>query len=103
MLKIKKNDKVQVIKGKDRGKTGKVLRINPREKRIYIEGVNIVKKHLRQQDQGKPGGIIEKEGPVNMANVRVICPNCSKPSRIGFEVSEKGQKARVCKKCNQQI
>ena len=103
MLKIKKNDKVKVIKGKDSGKTGKVLRINKDDGKVFVEGVNIVSKHTRQQDQNKPGGIIKKEGPVSMANVRVICPNCGKPSRIGFEVNSPGEKTRVCKKCNQQI
>jgi len=103
MLKIKKNDRVKVVKGKDRGKSGKVLRINRQDGKVYVEGANIISKHTRQQDQSKPGGIIKKEGPINIANVRVICPNCSKPARIGFDISESGIKNRICKKCNQQI
>ena len=103
MLKIKVNDKVKIVKGKDRGKTGKVLRINKKDNMIFVEGANIISRHLRQQDQNKPGGIIKKEGPINLANVRVVCPNCGKPARIGFEASSLGEKARVCKKCNQQI
>ena len=103
MLKIKVNDKVKIIKGKERGKTGKVLRINKDDNKVFVEGANIVSKHTRQQDQNKPGGIIKKEGPINMANVRVVCPNCGKPARIGFEVNGPKAKARVCKKCNQQI
>ena len=103
MLKIKKNDKVKIVKGKDRGKSGKILRIIREDGTVYVKGANIVSKHIRQQDQNKPGGIIKKEGPINVANVRVICPNCSKPVRIGFEVNGLGEKARVCKKCKQQI
>ncbi|MCD4669021.1 MAG: 50S ribosomal protein L24 [Actinomycetia bacterium] len=103
MLKVKKNDKVKIVKGKDRGKSGKVLRINRQDGKVFVEGANIVSKHTRQQDQSKPGGIIKKEGPINIANVRVICPNCSKPARVGFDISGSGEKARVCKKCNQQI
>jgi large subunit ribosomal protein L24 len=103
MLKIRKNDRVKIVKGKDRGKTGKVLRINSKEDKVYIEGANIISKHTRQQDQNKPGGIIKKEGPINISNIRLICPNCGKAARVGFVVGESGEKARVCKKCNQQI
>jgi len=103
MLKIKKNDKVKVVKGKDRGKSGKVLRISRQDGKVYVEGANIISKHTRQQDQSKPGGIIKKEGPINIANVRVICPNCGKPARMGFDISGSGIKNRICKKCNQQI
>ena len=103
MLKVKKNDKVKIVKGKDRGKSGKVLRINRQDGKVFVEGANIVSKHTRQQDQSKPGGIIKKEGPINIANVRVICHNCGKPARIGFDISGSGIKNRICKKCNQQI
>ena len=103
MLKIKKNDRVKIIKGKDRGKLGKVLRINNQDGRVFVEGSNIINKHTRQKDQNKPGGIIKKEGPISISNVKVVCPNCGKPARMGFGISESGQKFRVCKKCNQQI
>jgi len=103
MLKIKKNDKVEIIKGKDRGKTGKVLRIVSTTNRLYVEGANIISRHIRQQDQRNPGGIIKKEGPIEISNVMLVCPNCGKPSRVGFEVKDSGAKVRVCKKCNQQI
>lgn len=103
MLKIKKNDKVEIIKGKDKGKTGKVLRIEAAENRLYVEGVNTIKKHTRQKDQSKPGGIIKKEGPVMISNVKLICPNCAKAVRVGFEVKESGVKVRICRKCKQQI
>ena len=103
MLKIKVNDKVKIVKGKDRGKSGKVLRISNEDQKVFVEGANIVKKHARQKDQSKPGGIIKKEGPISISNVRVVCPNCGKPARIGFDITGAGQKSRVCKKCNQQI
>ncbi len=103
MLKIKKNDRVKIIKGKDRGKTGKVLRMESSKNRLYIEGINIVRKHMRQKDQNKPGGILKKEGPIDISNVELICPNCGKVVRVGFRVKESGEKARICRKCNQEI
>lgn len=103
MLKIKKNDKVEIIKGKDKGKTGKVLRIESITNRLYVDGTNIISKHIRQKDQSKPGGIIKKEGPIKISNVMLVCPNCGKPARVGFEVKDSGEKVRICKKCNQQI
>ncbi len=103
MLKIKKNDRVKIIKGKDRGRSGKILKIDHQDGKVFVEKANIVNKHTRQKDQSKPGGIIKKEGPISIANVRVICPNCGKPARMGFNISGSGQKSRVCKKCNQQI
>ncbi len=103
MLKIKKNDKVEIIKGKDKGKTGKVLRMESITNRLYVGGTNIISKHTRQKDQSKPGGIIKKEGPIKISNVMLVCPNCGKPARVGFEVKDSGEKVRICKKCNQQI
>ncbi len=103
MLKIKKNDKVKILKGKDRGKTGKVLRIDRNNRRVVVEGVNIVHRHTRQQSQSDPGGIIKKEGPVDLSNVLLICPSCGKPSRVGFAKAKSGQKVRVCKKCGEQM
>ena len=103
MLKIKKNDKVRIVKGKDRGKTGKVLRIASGGGWLYVAKANIVSIHTRQKDQSKPGGVVKKEGPIRMENVKIICPNCGKPARVGFEVKSPGEKARICKKCNQQI
>ncbi len=103
MLKIKKNEKVKIIKGKDRGKTGKVLRVESSKNRLYVEGINIVKKHMRQKDQSKPGGILKKEGPISMSNVELICPNCGKSVRVGFKIKESGAKTRICRKCKQEI
>ena len=103
MLKIKKNDKVKIIKGKDKGKSGKVLRIESVKDMIYVEGTNIIKKHTRQKDQNKPGGIIKKEGPIRISNVKLICSSCGKQVRVGFKIKDSGEKVRICKKCNQQI
>lgn len=103
MLKVKKNDKVKVLHGKYSGKTGKVLRIEPSNERIYVEGINIIKRHTRKKSQNQPGGIISKEGPINISNVIVVCPSCGKTSRMGFEVKETGEKVRVCKKCGGQF
>ncbi len=103
MLKIKKNDKVEIIKGKDKGKTGKVLRMESITNRLYVEGTNIISKHIRKKDQSKRGGIIKKEGPIKISNVMLVCPNCGKPARVGFEVKDSGEKVRICKKCNQQV
>ena len=107
MLKIKKNDKVKILQGKDKGKTGKVLRTNLKDNKVYVEGINIIKRHTRSKGQNQPGGIIKKEGPIDVSNVKVICPSCGKETRIGFEIkgTSKGasQKIRVCKKCSQQI
>src|SRR4030043_1683506 len=103
MLKIKKNDKVEIIKGKDKGKTGKVLRVESVKNRLYIEGTNIINKHVRQKDQSKPGGIIKKEGPIRISNVKLICPSCGKPVRVGIEIRDSGEKVRICKNCKQQI
>ena len=103
MLKIKKNDRVKIVQGKDRDKVGKVLRIDPAKSRIFVEGVNIIKRHKRQKSQSQPGGIISKEGPINISNVKVICPNCGKPARLGFMIKDSGEKVRICKKCGQQV
>jgi large subunit ribosomal protein L24 len=103
MLKIKKNDRVKILQGKDSGKTGKVLRVEPTKEFVYVEGVNIIKVHTRSKKQGQSGGIISKEGPVHISNVEVVCPSCSKPARIGFEVKDSGEKVRICKKCGGQF
>lgn len=103
MLKIRKNDKVKIIKGKDRGKTGTVLRIESSKNRLYVKGINIVKKHNRSKDQSKPGGIIEKEGPVEISNIKLICPSCGRHVRAGFQIKDSGEKVRICRKCGQQV
>ena len=103
MNKIKKNDNVFVAAGKDKGKQGQVRRVLPKEGRAYVVGVNIVKKHQRPRTAQQVGGIIEMEAPIQLANLRLICPNCGQPTRIGIHIHEGGKKVRYCKKCKEDI
>ncbi|MBI5417250.1 50S ribosomal protein L24 [Candidatus Poribacteria bacterium] len=103
---IKKNDIVMVMKGKDKGKTGKVLKIIPEKKRAIVEKMNIAKKHTRQVrgDKGtQEGGIIEKENSINISNLALVCSKCNKPTRTGKTVLSDGKKLRVCKRCEEMI
>ncbi len=100
-MKIRRGDKVKVISGKDKGKTGKVLKVFPRLGRVVVEGINILKKHQKPRRQGEKGGRISFPGPVNISNVQLICTKCEKPTRVGFEKSG-DKKARICKKCGAQ-
>ncbi|MBI4983016.1 MAG: 50S ribosomal protein L24 [Candidatus Omnitrophica bacterium] len=99
MLKIRKNDLVQVVKGKDKGKKGKVLSFNLETNRALVEGINTVKKHKRQTRQDQKGGIVSIEMPISVANIMVICKNCNRPARVGFTVLADKTKARFCKRC----
>ncbi|MBI4708466.1 MAG: 50S ribosomal protein L24 [Candidatus Omnitrophica bacterium] len=99
MLKIRKNDLVQVTKGKDKGKKGKVLSYNLETNRVLVEGINTVKKHKRQTRQDQKGGIVSIEMPISVANIMVLCKNCNLPARIGFTVLADKTKARFCKRC----
>jgi large subunit ribosomal protein L24 len=92
---IRKNDTVRVISGSSAGKTGRVLRVEPREGKVLVEHVGIVKKHLRA-DQRQKGGVATQERPINISNVQLVCKSCNQPVRVGR--NEQGQ--RVCKKCN---
>ncbi len=102
-LKIKRGDLVEVISGKDKGKRGKVLRVIPRERKVIVEGVNMVKRHQRPIPQLREGGIIEREAPIYISKVMVVCPNCDRRTRVGFKVLENGDKVRYCKKCGEII
>jgi large subunit ribosomal protein L24 len=97
---VKKNDTVMVVVGKDKGKTGKVLRINRKTDRLIVEKVNMIKRHVRPSQKTK-GGIMERESPIHVSNVMIYCDKCSKPVRTGTRVLEDGKKARYCKKCNE--
>ena len=99
---VKKNDLVMVITGKDKGKTGKVMRINKKKDRLVVEKVNMVKRHVKQSQKTK-GGIMEKEGMIHVSNVMIYCEKCSKPVRVGTRILEDGKKIRFCKKCNEAI
>lgn len=100
-FRIKKNDTVLVTGGKDKGVTGKVLFVIPREDRAIVEGVNFIKRHKRSKNpRAEPGGIIEKEAAIALSSLMLVCPKCSKPTRIGTRREESGVRIRVCKKCS---
>jgi large subunit ribosomal protein L24 len=98
-MKIRKGDRVQVLTGKDRGKTGTVTRSIPARGRVIVDGVNIAKKHQKPTSATQQGGIIDKEMPIPVANVAILCPSCGKPTRIGYRFEADGTKVRICRKC----
>jgi large subunit ribosomal protein L24 len=101
---IHKNDKVMVVAGKDKGKIGKVLKIVTKTDRVLVEKVNMVKRHTKGNPyQQKAGGIVEKEAPVDVSNVMLLCDACAKPTRVGYRFTEDGKKVRYCKKCNEMV
>ncbi len=102
-MKIKKSDTVIIIKGKDRNKKGKVVKIFPVAGKIIVEKVNMVTSHSRPKKAGQKGQTISREAPINIANVSLICPKCSKITRVGYKKLESGEKVRICKKCKQEI
>jgi len=99
---VKKNDLVLVKTGKDKGKTGKVLRIAKKKDRVIVEKVNMIKRHVKPSQKSK-GGVIEKESLIHVSNVMIFCEKCSKPVRVGTKMLEDGKKVRFCKKCNEVI
>ncbi|HOJ62873.1 MAG TPA: 50S ribosomal protein L24 [Spirochaetota bacterium] len=105
--KIKKQDNVEVIAGKEKGKTGKVIDVDRNKGRVLIEGINIVKKAMRKTKENPQGGIKEIEAFINISNVMLICPKCSKKTRVGFKIKrdeKEGEKrVRICKKCKAEI
>ena len=101
-MKVKKNDTVLVITGKDNGKTGKVLRAMPAENRIVVDGINVQKKHKKARSAQDTSGIIEQAGPIDASNVLVVCPHCGKATRVGHAIVD-GKKVRVCKKCEKSL
>lgn len=102
MAKIKKNDTVKIIAGKDRGKTGKVLHIFPEEKKIIVEGLNLVKKHVRPRREGEKGQRLEIPGRLSISNVMLICSKCGKAARVGYKKTGE-DKFKICKKCQAEI
>lgn len=97
-MKIKKGDTVLIIKGKDRGKQGKVIKVLPKENRIVVEGLNLVKKHVKPKRAGEKGQIIEVPAPLYVSKVKLICPLCKKPTKVGYTFVNDDKK-RMCKKC----
>jgi large subunit ribosomal protein L24 len=102
-MRIRKNDMVRVISGNDKGKEGKILKVFPGSNRVIVEKVNLIKRHTRASKDVPQGGIIEKEGPINASNVMLICPNTSKPTRIGKDILSDGSRARVSKRSGEMI
>ena len=100
--KIRRDDTVLVIKGKDRGKTGTVREVIPKKEKLIVTGINMVKRHMRPRFQ-QPGGIIQRESPLPWANIMLLCPNCNRPMRVGFRHLEDGRKVRYCRKCDANI
>jgi len=106
MQRVKKGDTVEVIAGKDLGERGEVLAVLPKQDRVVVQGVNVLKRHRKARQAGSqqiPAQIVEFEGPFHLSNVMVVCPTCGKKTRVGFRVRDDGFKVRVCKKCDSDI
>ena len=102
-MNIRKNDTVLVIAGKDRGKKGKVRKALPREDKLVVEGVNMIKRHSKAGRTARQAGIIELEAPLDASNVMLVCNKCNKPARVGFTFLSDGRKARICRSCHEVI
>jgi large subunit ribosomal protein L24 len=102
-MKIRKDDTVLVIAGKDRGKKGKVRFAYPDREKLLVEGVNMIKKHMKAVRDVRQAGIIEREAPVNVSNVMLLCNKCNHPTRVGIRILDDGSKARVCRVCHEVI
>ncbi len=102
-LHVKKNDMVKIIAGKEQGKSGKVLRVFPDKGRVIVESLNVIKRHTRPNQLNPEGGIVEKEAPLSISNVMLVCGSCNQPTRTGVRLLEDGSKTRYCKKCNESV
>lgn len=102
-MRIAKDDTVRIIAGDEKGKTGRVLKVYPDKNRVLVEGVNFVKRHTRQRSRVQPGGIVEKEAPVHLSNVIVVCPRCGEDTRPKRSRLAEGRPVRICNKCNEII
>ena len=100
---VKTGDTVVVLSGKDKGKQGKVLQVSPKEGKVIVEGLNIATKHVKPRRQGEQGGIVEAEAAMYACKVQLVCPKCSKPTRIAHKILDDGSKVRVCKSCGEEI
>lgn len=98
-MRIKTNDTVVVLTGKDRGKRGKVTAVDLKENKVTVDGVNEVKRHVRRSQRNMQGGRLSKMMPVPVGKVMLVCPTCNKPARVGYQFDDQGKKRRVCKKC----
>ncbi len=106
MQRVKKGDTIEVVAGKDLGERGEVLDVFPKEDRVVVQGINILKRHRKARQAGNqqiPAQIVEFEGKIHLSNVMVVCKSCDKSTRVGFRIREDGEKVRFCKKCNAEI
>jgi len=103
MNKIKKNDMVKILTGRDKGKTGRVFRVYPAKERALVEGINYVKKHARKTQENPQGGIVQKESSIHLSNLALFCKTCGKGARVGFSSLTDGTKSRFCKRCKEVI
>lgn len=103
MLKIKKGDTVQIIKGRDKGKKGKIIMVSYETKRALVEGMNMVKKHKRKTSQDQQGGIVSIESPISVSNLMLVCKTCNKPVRVTIKKLDDNSKVRMCKSCKETL
>ena len=103
MNKIKKNDIVYVLAGRDKGKTGKVFRMMPSKDKALVEGINYVKKHMRKTKADQQGGIVQMESAIHLSNIALLCKTCNKPSHVGINILADGTRSRFCKRCKEVI
>ena len=102
-IRIRKGDTVQVIAGKERGKSGKILQVVSGKQRVIVEKLNLIKRHTRPSQKNRQGGIVEREGSIHLSNVMLLCLQCNKPTRIAMKLLENGKKLRCCRKCGEMI
>jgi large subunit ribosomal protein L24 len=100
-IRIRKGDTVMVVAGRERGKTGKVLALDPSTGHVTVEKLNIIKRHTKPNQKARQGGILEREAPLAISNVMLYCANCQKPIRVGIKISEDGRRMRICRKCQE--
>ncbi len=101
-MKIHKDDIIKILKGKDRGKTGKVIKVNLKSRKLIVDGLNLYKKHKRPKKQGEKGEVVQISRPIDVSNLMFVCPSCKQPTRVGYRFEE-DIKFRYCKKCQSRI
>jgi len=101
-MKLKKNDNVYILSGKDKGKSGPIEKVFVEDKKLIVKGINLAKKHIKPSKKSPSGGIVDINLKIDVSNVMLVCPSCSKTTKVGYEIN-KGEKTRVCKKCKQNI
>ncbi|HUK90847.1 MAG TPA: 50S ribosomal protein L24 [Blastocatellia bacterium] len=103
-INVRRNDRVRVITGKDKGKAGRVIEVLPRRRKVLVEGINMIKRHMKANSrQGRQGGILQREAPIDISNVMLICPHCSKVTRVSHQILGDGLRVRDCKQCGATI